>query len=222
MIALSKFSTRPGLFIQFNIMILALSVLMISCTANRKQPVADYPDSHRVVKATDQKLSTTSTPEPDRLAKEKHQKQPGAEYPNSHRTAKTTDRPQAGNIEQRILDEYQRWKGTRHRLGGTGNQGIDCSGFVKAVYQDVFNISLPRTTKTQVHQGKPVSLDELQPGDLVFFKPPDYPRHVGIYLNRSQFVHASKSKGVTISKIDAYYWGKYFWTARRIIPASEN
>jgi hypothetical protein len=35
-------------------------------------------------------------------------------------------------------------------------------------------------------------------------------------------VHASKSKGVTISKIDAYYWGKYFWTARRIIPATKS
>ena len=150
------------------------------------------------------------------------QKQTAAEYPDSHRVAKSTETPQAINIEHRILDEYQRWKGIRHRLGGTGSQGIDCSGFVKAVYWDAFNISLPRTTKAQVYQGKSVSLNELQPGDLVFFKPPGYPRHVGIYLNRSQFVHASKSNGVTISKINAYYWGKYFWTARRIIPASKN
>ena len=129
---------------------------------------------------------------------------------------------QRKDIEQRILDQYQRWKGTRHRLGGSGSQGIDCSGFVRVVYRDAFNISLPRTTKAQVHEGKSVALSELQPGDLVFFKPPDYPRHVGIYLNGSKFVHASKSKGVTISKIDKYYWGKYFWTARRIIPAYEN
>ena len=69
-------------------------------------------------------------------------------------------------------------------------------------------------------KGKSVSLNELQPGDLVFIKPPDYPRHVGIFLSRSHFVHASKTKGVNISKIDAYYWGKYYWTARRIIPAT--
>ena len=150
------------------------------------------------------------------------QKQPPAEYPDSHRAIEAAEHHQTANIEQRILDQYQRWKGTRHRLGGTGSQGIDCSGFVKAVYRDAFNISLPRTTKAQVHQGISVSLDELQPGDLVFFKPPGYPRHVGIYLNRSEFVHASKSKGVTISKIDKHYWGKYFWTARRIIPTSEN
>lgn len=150
------------------------------------------------------------------------QSQPPAVYSDPHRAVKTADRPQVNNIEQRILDQYQRWKGTRHRLGGTGNQGIDCSGFVTAVYRDAFNINLPRTTQAQVHQGKSVSLNELQPGDLVFFKPPGYPRHVGIYLNRSKFVQASKSKGVIISKIDETYWGKYFWTAKRIIPDSKN
>jgi probable lipoprotein NlpC len=125
-------------------------------------------------------------------------------------------------VAQRILAEYQRWKGTRHRLGGAGSDGIDCSGFVKAVYQEAFDIRLPRTTAAQVRQGKPVSLQDLQPGDLVFFTPPDYPRHVGIFLNRSRFVHASKSKGVTISKIDAQYWRRHYWTARRILPATRN
>ena len=148
--------------------------------------------------------------------------QPPAKHPDSRQELKSANHPQADHIEQRILDHYQRWKGTRHRLGGTGSQGIDCSGFVKAVYRDAFKINLPRTTKAQVHQGKSIARHELQPGDLVFFKPPGYPRHVGIYLNQSKFVHASKSKGVTISKIDKYYWGKYFWTARRVFPASEN
>ena len=125
----------------------------------------------------------------------------------------------AADREKRILDEYRRWRGTRHKLGGTGSKGIDCSGFVKAVYRDAFNIELPRTTKAQVRLGKSVSFKALQPGDLVFFKPPTYARHVGIYLSRSKFVHASKNKGVTVSRIDAHYWGKYYWTARRILPA---
>ena len=151
-----------------------------------------------------------------------HQKQPTAATQDLNRAEKAQRQPQTNNVEQRILEQYQRWKGTRHQLGGTGSKGIDCSGFVKAVYQDVFKINLPRTTKAQVRQGKSVSYDDLQPGDLVFFTPPDYPRHVGIFLSRSQFVHASKTKGVTISKIDAYYWGKYYWTARRILPRTEN
>jgi cell wall-associated NlpC family hydrolase len=123
-------------------------------------------------------------------------------------------------IEKRLRREYRRWKGTRHRLGGTGSRGIDCSGFVKTVYRDVFKIDLPRTTKAQVRQGRPIPFKELQAGDLVFFKPPTYPRHVGIYLGGSEFVHASKNKGVTLSKIDPTYWEKYYWTARRILPAT--
>ena len=123
-------------------------------------------------------------------------------------------------IEQRLRAEYGRWKGTRHQLGGTDRRGIDCSGFVKAVYANVFNIHLPRTTETQVKQGRPIPSKELQAGDLVFFKPSTYPRHVGIFLSQSEFVHASKNKGVTISKIDAYYWEQYYWTARRILPVS--
>jgi cell wall-associated NlpC family hydrolase len=89
---------------------------------------------------------------------------------------------------------------------------------VKAVYANLFNIHLPRTTQIQAKQGQPISSKELQAGDLVFFKPPSYPRHVGIFLSQSEFVHASKNKGVTISKIDAHYWGRYYWTARRILP----
>ena len=123
-------------------------------------------------------------------------------------------------IEKRLRQEYRKWQGTRHRLGGTNNRGIDCSGFVRAVYKDVFNVDLPRTTKAQVKQGHSIPFKQLRAGDLVFFQPPTYPRHVGIYLGESEFVHASKSKGVILSKIDQYYWGRYYWTARRILPAA--
>ncbi len=147
----------------------------------------------------------------------------------THTGLKTTDSPEiksSGEVkdyldsrdtEKRVRDEYMRWKGTRHSLGGTGRGGIDCSGFVRAVNKNVFNIELPRTTKEQMKQGRPISRDELRAGDLVFFKPPSYPRHVGIFLNGNQFVHASKKKGVIISRMDPYYWGKHYWTARRIL-----
>jgi cell wall-associated NlpC family hydrolase len=120
-------------------------------------------------------------------------------------------------IEKRLRGEYSKWQGTRHRMGGSGDGGIDCSGFVQAVYKDAFGIDLPRTTRAQSKLGQPVAFEEIRAGDLVFFKPPTYPRHVGIFLSGSEFVHASKASGVTVSEIDPYYWGKYFWTARRIL-----
>ena len=125
-------------------------------------------------------------------------------------------------IEKRLRQEYEKWKGIRHQLGGNGGRGFDCSGFVKRVYKDVFNIELPRTTKAQIRRGWPIPIDALQAGDLVFFKPQSYPRHVGIYLGGSEFVHASKSKGVILSRIDEAYWGRYYWTSRRVIQVGKN
>lgn len=124
-------------------------------------------------------------------------------------------------IEKRLREEYRRWQGTRHRMGGNGDRGIDCSGFVKAIYKDVFDVDLPRTTRAQSRLGRPVAFKEIRVGDLVFFKPPTYPRHVGIFLGDAEFVHASKESGVTVSRIDKYYWGKYYWTARRILTVTE-
>ena len=129
------------------------------------------------------------------------------------------DSPASGDprIEKKLRNEYRRWLGTKHRLGGNDHNGIDCSGFVQAVYRNAFQINLPRTTVGQVKQGQSIGFQDMRIGDLVFFKTPDTPRHVGIYLGKSQFVHASKSSGVTVSPIDRYYWKPHFWAARRIL-----
>ena len=139
-----------------------------------------------------------------------HSKESGDDLRQASRTP--------GQIQKQLEAEYQRWQGTRHRMGGSSSSGVDCSGFVKAVYKNIFKMDLPRTTKAQATLGRSVNKTDLQAGDLVFFKPPSYPRHVGIYLSNFEFVHASKTKGVTISKMDPYYWDKYFWTARRLLP----
>jgi cell wall-associated NlpC family hydrolase len=146
--------------------------------------------------------------------------QPAGVTPLAAAASQTTGRHAVdAEIEKRLRQEYRRWQGTQHQLGGNGRRGVDCSGFVKALYKDVFNIDLPRSTRLQVRQGQSVSYQNLRAGDLVFFRPPSYPRHVGIYLGGAEFVHASKNKGVTVSKIDQTYWGKYYWTARRILPS---
>jgi len=147
-----------------------------------------------------------------------HQGHPPTSARETGRIGANARTPGEQLIERRIIEEYQRWKGARHKMGGTGRKGLDCSGFVKVVYWNAFDIELPRTTKAQVKRGKPVRINDLQSGDLVFFRPPQYGRHVGIYLSQSKFVHASKKKGVTVSRIDPSYWERYYWTARRILP----
>lgn len=124
-----------------------------------------------------------------------------------------------GAVEARLRSEVRSWEGTPHHLGGTGRRGVDCSGFVMAVYRDAFRLNLPRTTEHQVRAGRRVRTRELQAGDLVFFRPEPKTRHVGIYLSGGEFAHASASYGVTTSRLDEPYWRTAYWTSRRVLPA---
>ena len=121
-----------------------------------------------------------------------------------------------GDVEPQLRVEASRWHGTPHRMGGNDLNGVDCSGLVRRIYKDLFGIQIPRTASEQAGLGFRISKDELEPGDLVFFKPPGKKNHVGIYLGKGEFVHTSAKRGVMISKMDLNYWKKYYWTARRI------
>jgi cell wall-associated NlpC family hydrolase len=96
-------------------------------------------------------------------------------------------------------------------------RGIDCSGLVVVVYDALFDLQLPRTTADLIHAGQGVKKKNLTSGDLIFFKPEHKKRHVGIYLGRGEFAHASSSKGVMISRLDNTYWGRYYVTGRRVL-----
>jgi cell wall-associated NlpC family hydrolase len=118
-------------------------------------------------------------------------------------------------VEQRLRSTVQQWKGTPHRLGGSSRRGVDCSGFVHRLYWDIFDQQIPRSTALLVKSGRTIGKNQLRSGDLVFFKVPYKGRHVGIYLSRSEFAHASTTKGVTISSLEDHYWRRCYWTARR-------
>lgn len=119
-------------------------------------------------------------------------------------------------LHSALFEQYQDWYGTRYKLGGLSNNGIDCSGFVHLTYLDKFGLALPRTTAQQVKRGDFVERSDLKMGDLVFFKTGYKVRHVGIYLARDQFLHASTSEGVKISNLENSYWNKAYWQSRRV------
>ena len=119
-------------------------------------------------------------------------------------------------IKSSLDSQYQQWRGTRYKLGGTTRQGVDCSGFVYLTYHSVFDLNLPRTTEQQAKLGTSVRRGDLQLGDLVFFKTGLFLRHVGIYIGEKKFLHASTSKGVTISRLDNSYWRSAYWKAKRL------
>lgn len=120
-------------------------------------------------------------------------------------------------IGQRLHDTFLVWKGTTYKFGGTTFGGIDCSAFTREVFAAMFSASLPRTANEQASLGDTVDRDALKPGDLVFFRTPQYPRHVGVYLGEGQFAHASSSLGVAVSRLDSGFWAKHYVSAKRVL-----
>ena len=108
--------------------------------------------------------------------------------------------------------------GVRYKWGGESMSGFDCSGLVYYVFKEN-GITLGRTCKKQYTAGTPISMDELQPGDLVFFQN-TYTTglsHVGIYIGNGEFIHAS-SDGVMTSKLSNSYWSSHYYGSCRILP----
>lgn len=111
--------------------------------------------------------------------------------------------------------------GLDYRHGGQSPvTGFDCSGLVAHVYLEAWNIRLPRDTGAQSRSGAPVSLAELQAGDLVFYDTQKRPySHVGIYLGDGKFVHAPRSGAqVRVESLESAYWAPRFNGARRVEP----
>ncbi len=105
-----------------------------------------------------------------------------------------------------------------YRSGGTGKLGLDCSGFVYVVYRDYNETRLPLTVSSQYRLDHRVDYDNLSYGDLVFFNTNKRKvSHVGIYLGAGKFVHASKSRGVTIGNLTDGYWIERYSGARRVV-----
>lgn len=121
------------------------------------------------------------------------------------------------DTKSKILNQYADWKGVAYRLGGNTKRGIDCSAFVQRTFHDQFDIDLPRSTSEQQKIGQTVSRSKLRAGDLVLFKTGIYMRHVGIYIGNNQFVHASTSNGVIVSRLTDTYWTKRYYGARRVL-----
>ena len=113
--------------------------------------------------------------------------------------------------------------GVPYVYGGASSKGFDCSGYTMYIFKH-FGISLPHSATSQLGYGINVSREELQPGDLVFFRGTNYSTkaasHVGIYIGNSNFIHASSSRSgkyVSINSLNEAYHSRVFTVGRRVI-----
>ena len=108
--------------------------------------------------------------------------------------------------------------GAPYQQGGDTPSGFDCSGFTRFVFAQ-HGISLPRLTQEQYRTGRRVAAPDVRPGDLVFFTTvAPGASHVGVAINRDEFVHAPSEDGVVrIERLTDRYWANRYLGARRMV-----
>lgn len=105
------------------------------------------------------------------------------------------------NVRQNVVDYAMQFIGNRYQYGGNDpNTGVDCSGFTRYVMQHGAGIGINRSSGSQATQGRPISAEEIQPGDLIFYGNGSRINHVGMYIGNEQIVHASTERtGIKVS-----------------------
>lgn len=125
----------------------------------------------------------------------------------------------SNTTKEQLLMEIIKYLNTPYLYGGTTMNGIDCSAFTQAVFQNTFQTSLLRSARDQYTQGFEIDdRQDLQFGDLVFFNTRRRvrPGHVGIYIGDNLFAHSSSKNGVIVSSLDHEYYSRKFMGGRRI------
>jgi lipoprotein Spr len=117
-----------------------------------------------------------------------------------------------------LYNTVYEWIGTRYKYSGKkGKGGLDCSGFAKIIYKDVYQKELKGGSADIFPKTYALNKNQLEVGDLVFFKiRKNRISHVGIYLGNNKFAHAAVKGGVRIDSLDSPYYKKTFYKGGRL------
>jgi LysM repeat protein len=137
-------------------------------------------------------------------------------------------KPWRNNDERYMLVKVAKgFMGAPYKYGGESVRGLDCSAFVKKIY-DIFDVQLPRSAREQFKVGYKITKDQLAVGDLVFFKTKryvKYPTHVGIYIGDDNFIHSSSNRnklGVKVDALSSDFYSKTFIGATRVKKSPDD
>lgn len=119
-----------------------------------------------------------------------------------------------------VIDAAYDWLGVPYLYGGNSPSGTDCSGLVCMAFEKGAGMKLPRSSREQAKYSHSISLDKIEPGDLVFFVSRaggDRINHVAIYIGDNSIIHATTSRGVAITRLDDNYWRSHYWGCGRVL-----
>jgi len=119
--------------------------------------------------------------------------------------------------EEDLVQTALQYLGVPYLFGGETPEAFDCSGLIQYVFEEAKGIYLPRSTDQQWQVGEKIDVENIQPGDVIFFS--DTYRegisHNGIYIGGGRFLHASRTQEVTISYLSGEYWQEKFTGVKR-------
>jgi cell wall-associated NlpC family hydrolase len=130
-------------------------------------------------------------------------------------------KPWKNEEERGVLVKVARsFSGAPYKYGGDSVRGLDCSAFVRKMYE-IFYVQLPRTARQQFKAGMKIDKGDLTTGDLVFFRTKRFakePTHVGIYIGDGKFIHASSllKRGVKVDSLNEGYFDRTYTGAVRV------
>ena len=123
------------------------------------------------------------------------------------KTKKAKKSVQATGDASAVISLASSQLGKPYVWGASGDDSFDCSGLTSYVFSKAAGVKLGRTTYDQVKQGTTVSMDNLQPGDLLFWGSASAPYHVGIYVGNNQYIHAATpGQGVIKQTLSSYFY----------------
>src|SRR5688572_8211190 len=185
--------------------ILLLTALITSCSAPKKTAVR-HPRQKAPVKETREETAVKEPPAKTEVS----------EMPEETTVAETR--------ADKVISTARTFIGTPYKYGGTTRSGMDCSGLLINSFRAV-DVNLPRSSAAQSQVGKEIKMNDLEPGDLVFFATGRKRKeitHVGLITDvkskdNIKFIHSSSSLGVVETNLLAEYYQKRFRGARRVI-----
>lgn len=129
------------------------------------------------------------------------------------------------DYQRLLIEEAKEWIGTPYIYAKSEKGvGTDCSGFVMAVVDTVLNYKIPRNSAKQAEFCVPLESSDVEAGDLVFFatgKDPDKVSHVGLMVDKENFIHSSTKRGVCISNMSNRYYTEHFICYGRLPKVDE-
>ena len=145
---------------------------------------------------------------------------------NSESGAMFVSIEEAQKLRQDLVDYSMCFLGSPYRSGGMGPNSFDCSGFVCTMSRDSIGVPLPRTSRAIFNKMTVIEKENLEPGDLVFFKTTSTGSisHVGIFIGDGKFIHAASDgpkTGVIITSLNERFWKNTYFASGRYLASGK-